>query len=294
MALLTQEQARKFLNGNGSFNTACKLRDFILSRILPGLPVMAGIDHSASGGVISALSHVLGPENLTVVVLDHHFDGLPVTVRMGPFVHEGKAFMPMQDSFFGTFGKTYCCGNFWAHLIYMGIVKPEHLVFMGVADYPQQKVPLAWEAFRDAYLAFETRGCSFLPLTELQTSCKRKIERFLAEKINTPYVYVSLDLDVGAYRCVRAARYMDGPGIEGHVLSDIARVIGNVCESGKSCLVGLDVMEFNMHLLGAEIEPGIEDQTLGTAIDFIESLIRPHSEAMRGTGRKHRPARGET
>lgn len=96
----------------------------------------------------------------------------------------------------------------------------------------------------------------------------------MTEKIRTPYLYVSLDLDVGAYRCVHAARYMDGPGIEGEALFDIAMAIVKACHSGRFRLVGLDVMEFNMHLLGAEIEPGVKDQTLPTAVDFLVSLIR--------------------
>lgn len=139
-ALLTQEQARKFLNGDGPFKTACELREFVLTRILPGIPIMVGIDHSASGGVVSALSQVLGPERLTVVVLDRHFDGLPASMRMNAITDDWPITAGTAGgSFFGMPKDVYCCGNFWAHLMRTGVVLPERLVFVGVADYPHKR-----------------------------------------------------------------------------------------------------------------------------------------------------------
>ena len=53
----------------------------------PVMPVMLGVDHSATGGVVSALSEKLGPENMSVVVLDQHFDGFPVSLRLEPQIN---------------------------------------------------------------------------------------------------------------------------------------------------------------------------------------------------------------
>jgi arginase family enzyme len=236
---------------------------------------MIGIDHSATGGVVSALSAMLGPEKLTVLVLDRHFDALPLSVRMEPILGMASAHpQGARELFLGMSGEeTYCCGNFWAHLIDKGIVKPEHLLFVGVADYPPEKAAPEWERFRDRYLDFEERGCSFFPLREFEGPYSRRFASFLSQKIRTPYVYVSLDLDVGAYRCVHAARYMDGAGIEGKALLQIAHLIAKGCRSGRFKLAGLDVMEFNMHLLGITTEDGVEDTTVPVARDFIETLV---------------------
>ena len=95
----------------------------------------------------------------------------------------------------------------------------------------------------------------------------------LTEAITTPYVYVSLDLDVGAYNAVHAARYMDGPGVASEAIREVARIITAGCRSGRYTLAGLDVMEFNMHLLGLRTEDGIEDHTSETALTFIQTLV---------------------
>ena len=84
-------------------------------------------------------------------------------------------------------------------------------------------------------------------------------------------MYVSLDLDVGAYHCINAARYMDGPGITGQNLLDIATFIADGCRSGNLLLVGFDVMALNMHFLGMKTER-IEDSTPSLVQGFIKTL----------------------
>ena len=150
---------------------------------------------------------------------------------------------------------------------------PEHLLFVGVADYPSPKIDPKWEQLRERYLGFEKRGCNFFPLWKFDGFYIDSLARFLNEKIKTPYVYVSLDLDVGAYNCTYAARYMDGIGINRQNLLDIAGIIADGNRNKKYGLVGLDIMEFNMHFLGIKTTEGIEDSTLSLVQDFIKRLI---------------------
>jgi arginase family enzyme len=98
------------------------------------------------------------------------------------------------------------------------------------------------------------------------------LARFIREKITTPYVYISLDLDVGAYNSTYAARYMDRQGISKQNLLDIAGIIAGECCRGRFKIAGLDIMEFNMHFLGIETPRGIKDSTLTLVGEFIESL----------------------
>lgn len=292
-ALVTRENMQRFLDDGGISELVGRLRNFVSRRILPSVPVMIGIDHSVTGGVLSALSEVVGRDKLSVVILDRHFDGIPLTVRMAPILSTlpgGSG--PLDYSILGrSNGSEYCCGNFWAHLIESDVVMPEHLLFVGVADYPDRAAGgVDWENFRRSYLGFEEQGCGFFTLREFAGTYRKRLERFLRDKITTPYIYVSLDLDVGAYRCVHAARYMDGPGIDKKALLDTAQVIAEICQSGSCSLIGLDVMEFNMHLLGLDTQRGTEDQTIAASADFI-GILTNWQKGASGTKRENASGR---
>ena len=92
--------------------------------------------------------------------------------------------------------------------------------------------------------------------------------------LQPPYLYVSLDLDVGAYQCVHAARYMDNIGIDKDALMHIAHSLTGLCRAKDIKLVGLDVMEFNMHFLGLKYLGDKRDETLTVAADFIKTYDR--------------------
>lgn len=272
--LVDAKNLQQFVANGGLLETMKRLRDFVERNVFPAFPIMVGIDHSATGGVISALAKRYGPEMLSVVVLDRHFDAIPLSLRIDRSVNvtsdlETNTY-PL--SFNVTDIDQYCCGNFWAYLIDTGIVLPENLLFIGVADYPSQEIDPQWRRFRESYLSFEERGCSFFPLWKFDGWYIDSLAQFLNDKITTPYVYVSLDLDVGAYHCINAARYMDGPGINRQNLLDIATIIADGCRYGNFLLVGFDIMEFNMHFLGIKTAEGLEDSTLPLVQDFIKTL----------------------
>jgi arginase family enzyme len=273
LPFVTQESMQEFVDGGGLLDVAHQVKNFVASQILPQLPIMVGVDHSATGGVVSALSEALGPDRLTVVALDHHFDGIPLSVRMRPSLESDLVPPPAGGAPRAESGGSgYCCGDFWAYLIQAGVLHPEHLLLLGVADYPIEQTGPEWATFRKTYLEFGERGCSFFPLAAFKGAYKRRLRHFLREKITTPYVYVSLDVDVGAGRCVHAARYMDGLGIERKALLDTAEILAEGSRCGAFRLVGLDVMEFNMHLLGMETPAGLKDTTVETAWAFVEVL----------------------
>jgi arginase family enzyme len=253
-----------------------QLQSFVTANIFPGIPVMLGVDHSATAGVVSALAERYGPENLTVVVLDQHFDAIPLSVRLKRVSQAGSnpTAMPLPAHIIPIgFTDTFCCGNFWPYLMDKGLVLPENLIFIGVADYPAgQKPDSEDDDFRKSYLDFEKRGCSFFPLRLFDERYTNRLTRFLRKKIKTDYVYVSLDLDVGAFAGTYAARYMDRPGISREQLLDVAGAIAAGRRRGRYELAGLDVMEFNMHFLGIETPDGVKDGTLELVGDYITAL----------------------
>jgi arginase family enzyme len=269
---ITQENMDAFVSDGGLQRLSWQLTDFVRKNVLPAMPIMLGVDHSATGGVVTALAEKLGSENLTVLVLDQHFDALPIAVRLPS--DSGFGFnLGFLNTLSNLTNEAYCCGNFWKYLIDDAVVLPRNLLFVGVADYPEDGTSAGSERYRNAYLDFEARGCGFFPLKEFEGTYINRLRNFLREKITTPYLYVSLDLDVGSYQCVHAARYMDRPGLERKALMDIARIIRDESKSGKFQLAGSDVMEFNVHFSRIETSDGTKDHTVGLALDFLKELL---------------------
>jgi hypothetical protein len=66
---------------------------------------------------------------------------------------------------------------------------------------------------------------------------------------------------------------MDRPGISYQNILDTAGLIRETARRKKAGLVGLDIMEFNMHFLGLETEDGIRDNTLKLVSDYMETLL---------------------
>jgi len=148
------------------------------------------------------------------------------------------------------------------------------LSLIGVADYPVKLKKSGRDSlFRKCYLSFEERGCRFFPLSRFSDRYLELLTRFIEEGVRTPYLYVSLDLDVGSYNFTQAARYMDLPGISAQNLLDIAALIKRTCQRNKVNLAGLDIMEFNMHFLGLETEDGTKDNTLENVGNFITAIL---------------------
>lgn len=275
LQLVNSRNMRMYLAQGGLYELLGDLYRFVKRNVLPRKPIMIGVDHSATGAVIMALSQNLGPQNLGVVVLDQHFDGLPISLRIeaDSAKNLGMSGGDRCCSSEMSLGEEYCCGNFWKYLMDAGTVLPENLLFVGVADYPPENPGPGWDRFRKSYLAFRSRGCNFFPLDKFEGGYIRRLKTFIENHIRVPNVYVSLDLDVGAYSCVLAARYMDRPGIKREALMDVARVIAGYQQSGRFQLVGLDVMEFNTHFLGIETNGGDRDETISVALSFIKELF---------------------
>jgi len=276
ICLVTAQNVQHFFDKGGILMLTKQLQSFVTERILPEMPIMIGIDHSATGGVISALAERYGPKALSVVILDHHFDAFPLSVRLGKTLRTSSDFgacMYPVSPLCIEHANQYCCGNFLAHLIDTEQILPENLLLIGVADYPRQGISQGCDSLRESYLKFERSGCSFFPSWRFDGEYLKDLTQFLHERITTRYVYVSLDLDVGAYRCVHAARYMDGTGIDRESLLAVAHIIATECRHGAFDLVGFDVMEFNMHSLGIKVSRGTEDLTMFLVRDFISALV---------------------
>ncbi len=276
LPLVNVQHIGMFYDSGELLNIIRRLQEFVEEEIFPAAPVMAGIDHTATMGVISALARRYGPENLSVLTLDQHFDAIPMSVRVAEtsgVIPKPMGGMPMAaPKQIQDLKEHCCCGNFWDYLLKGGYILPQHLSFIGIADYPGKLPESADSPFRDCYLNFEKKGCRFFPRYHFEGEYAESLARFISEGIRTPKVYVSLDLDVGAYNFSWAARYMDVPGINLQNLLDTAHLIRAACQQNKADLAGFDIMEFNMHFLGIESEDGTRDTTIETVREYLKAL----------------------
>jgi len=189
-SLISKEWMELFVRRGGLLKLSSQVKLFVQEKVLPAGPVMLGIDHSATGGVVSALSEELGPGNLSVVVIDQHFDCLPVSLRLGTgsLIGLNLPNLPGDTGILNAAGNNdeYCCGDFWKYLIDSGVVLPENLMFIGVADYPEKEASPGWETYRENYLRFEKLGCRFFPLREFEGQYAEKLQTFIEENVATP------------------------------------------------------------------------------------------------------------
>ncbi len=232
---------------------ACQ--EFITENILPAVPGLLVVDHSLAGAAIRTLAGKYGAEAITCIVLDSHFDGIPSRLRYP----EDRAGFPLPD--------TYHCGSFLHYLMEEGSLIAENLILLGVSDHPGS--PPHPDAHACAYLDCTKQGVTFF--TKSQVKDERFTERFRARlnAIRTPFVYVSLDADVGACTCLPAVRFMDRVGLEKEEILSVAEMISGQIQSGQFRLAGFDISEIDVHLLGLDKD----DTTIEVCLDFIERLI---------------------
>ena len=263
-----------FLDRGGCAEAAGAAKDFVAESLFPDLPVMFGVDHSLTGGVLRALAERLGPDLLTVVVIDAHFDAIPTAVRrairMG---REGERSGPRGPEL----DEPYNCGNFLAHLIDDGVVPPERLFVVGAADFPTPEIERSAGSgarrFISVYRSYLERGVRVIGRDEIVAPGGLERVAALLEETGPAWIYISIDADVGARRAVLASRFLDLPGLDEEPLLDIALALGRVVATGRIRLAGLDVMEVDVHAAGVRLRSGREDRTVPLLAQMVRAII---------------------
>ncbi|MEW5946779.1 MAG: arginase family protein [bacterium] len=275
-----------FLDSGGCRTYADAVRRFVAGEVFPDLPIMAGVDHSLTGGALAALSGRYGADGLTAIVLDSHFDAVPLDVRLAAASVVMGAPTPAVPPSGGGAGArpdaarrgAYTCGNFLEFLLDEGTLKHSNLVVAGVSDYPHPRTTDTGgeelKAFAECYLGFERRGVRFLTRAQIEDDAVFPLcfERIL-DGVRTKGAYVSLDADAGAHRGIYAARFADVIGVGEERLYEIAERIRARVERGQFELAGFDLMEMDVHLMGLRTPGGIEDRTGEICAGFARRLL---------------------
>jgi arginase family enzyme len=279
---------RQFLIEGGFKRFSELLKGFVMSHVLPSVPGMIGVDHSLTGGVLMALSERVGPENLGIVVFDVHTDAVPIPIRSGLARYGSEKGWSSPATFPNDSpADPYATGNFLLHLIDEKVIRPSNLVIVGVGDHGE-----GWKHSKDRsvmeyvkhYDALLGQGVRIVSRDVLKRSGPAAVERELVQ-LRCSDLYVSLDVDVSAQRDVLAARYLDLAGTEkGLILETLAEILRFRASSGIR-LAGFDIMEIDIHRLGAELPDGSRDGTEDFVREFLLLISRAQGPRREAAGR---------
>jgi arginase family enzyme len=273
LSKITSDNYKVFLENNGCYQCSIAAGQF-LDAVLPNPFVMIGVDHSQTGGIVRRLSREYGYDQISLVVLDAHTDMFDFNLLYAIQVE-----LLRKQGFGGRLPKTlyandfYGCGSFLRLLIDEGAILPGNLFLIGVTDHPGRDAgrPEDPEILRymEAYDSIIREGVNVLSKTEVESSIERASE--LLSVIRTPYVYLSIDMDVGALLTTCAVRFLNTVGIAEGCLYRLVKIIRDVVSQKNARLVGMDLMELDVHHAGYVIA-GEMDRSYEIAGNLIRML----------------------
>ncbi len=240
-------------------------------------PLIVGIEHSLTGGVVEGILERV--EDLTLVVLDSHFDGIPSPVRNGLIGYmmerrpdyERFGYRP-SDYVFSSAGRknSYNGGSFLYHLIDEGVIDASKVIVFGALDYPSEKMEgvqdLRVREFVQVYKGLEMDGARIVHRGIIDSlGAEEAMIRAMASKgIN---VYASIDLDIGSRAALMGAKFTDVEGLKEADIYNAARVLYR----RNSTIAGMDLMEIDPWRAGADND-GVKDRTYNICGNIIRIL----------------------
>lgn len=266
MPYLNAENFRMVMEEEIELSVMNDCMEFCLSGILPSICGLLSTDHSTAAGCYLACADYYGKENVSLLVIDSHFDAVPLSLRI-PLERKNLHSALPRD--------TFNCGNFIAWLIDEFETPPANIIVVGPSDYPP--APMSEERedvhnYREAYLSFLERGVRVFPKSEVKETAFWEEFDGTLDGIKTPYLYVSLDADAGCANCTNAVRFMDTVGLDEMSLMKIAWAVSKRVGDGRFELAGFDVSEIDVHLLGLEGPEGEKDRTEDVCNMFVKIL----------------------
>jgi len=245
----------EFLDNNGCYKYVNELADYLKKNVGSSIPVMIGVDHCLTGGVLKFLKEKY--DNFNILIFDSHCDIIDLETRRSYFGNHPK----LKDQFFG--GEIYECGSFLFHLLNEKIIRPKDLWILGTQDLDQ---------FEENSKALYSK--KILPWVEQGmhiVSKENLIHSGIPEEVKG-LTYISFDMDLGSLSSVFAARFLNYIGLD---IKQIFALINELSEKIKIReieLIGLDIMEVDIHFLGETIE-GKKDRTAEIASEILDKLL---------------------
>jgi arginase family enzyme len=266
----------QFIDREGCRGFADQVGDLIAGSIFPHIPCLIGVDHSLTGGAFKRLQQLVGPEEIALIVLDSHTDALPVPLLADAIQYDLETnpdtLHDPSDPFLYNRPDSYNASSFLDHLLREGAVRPQNLYILGVSDYPpKQAFRIKDDRIRNYvghFLRLRDQGVTLLTKTDLLLG-PAKLKSVL-KQIRTPWVYLSIDLDIGAGKALEGVRFLDRQGLNARQLLQLVGHLRGLLDRGLK-LAGLDLMEINPRRAG-RILPNGPDPTYRLATDLIKEL----------------------
>jgi arginase family enzyme len=273
---ITVETFVSFLDQNGCLTYADLVGNHIAENVFPHIPCLIGVDHSLTGGAYKKLAELYAPEEISLIILDSHTDALPLSLLAEAIQYDldtnPDSFHDPQDPFLYNRPDSYNASSFLDHLLAEGLVKPQNLYILGPGDYPPK------QAFRikdrriknyvTHFLTLKDQGVTLLTKHDILLNAS-KVKSVL-KQIKTPWVYISVDLDIGAGNALEGVRFLDRPGLNERQLLQLVGQLRGLLDRGIR-LAGLDLTEINPRKAGQPLSSGPEP-TYRIAARIIKKL----------------------
>jgi arginase family enzyme len=274
---ITTEAFVDFMDHGGFETYARRVGDFIATHIFPDIPYMLAVDHSLTGGAFKKLVELYESESISLIVLDSHTDAIPMSVMAGMIQYDidtnPDTVHDRHDPFLYDRQNSYNASSFLYYLLAEEVLKPQNLYLIGNSDYPPKhafriKDPRI-ENYVNIFSELKRRGVTILTKNDFLTS-PSKVKNSLSH-IKSPYVYISIDLDIGARNGVEGVRFLERQGLNERQIYRIVDFLRDLLSKGVR-LAGMDLTEINPRKAGGHHPTG-EDQTYRIAANIITKLL---------------------
>lgn len=274
---MTTEAFVDFVDHGGFETYAQQVGNFIGTHIFPDIPCMVAVDHSLTGGAYRKLVELYEPEDISLIVLDSHTDAIPMSIMAGMIQFDidtnPDTVHDRHDPFLYDRRDSYNASSFLNYLLVEEVLKPQNLYLIGISDYPPKhafriKDPRI-EDYVHIFSELKGRGVTILTKNDFLIS-PSKIKNVLAH-IKSPYVYISVDLDIGARNGVEGVRFLERQGLNERQIYRLVDFLRDPLSKGIR-LVGMDLTEINPRKAGSRYSTG-EDKTYQIAANIVRGLL---------------------
>lgn len=248
----------EFLDSNGCYDYYNRLVDYLRESVGPSIPVMIGVDHCLTGGVLKFLRERY--DDFNILIFDSHCDIIDLETRRSYFAPYTRR-LKNPDLLIGQ--EIYECGSFLSYLLKEKIINPEKLWIIGAQDLDHFEKNSESPYIKPIFPLIE-RGIHIISKDNLILSG-------IPNEIKGQ-TYISFDIDLGSLASVFAARFLNYVGLNIGQFLNLINELSEKISKREIELIGLDITEIDIHFLGANICDA-KDYTGEIMIEIIDRLI---------------------